>query len=144
MKHIRISDIQNQDELAPLLDWLLYAFPALQSLEIRSVDGTGLPDLDDYGDLFRLHGQGLQRLVLDAGCGRQGEEQLEEAVISGLGDLRSLTNLKELDVTPWTLLDLGAPSPDGGDRHLVEFLPSSLQTLTLLPWSLPGLMFDID
>lgn len=143
MKHISLQDCK----LPPIaLGLLLRASPALTSLELKSRTGAELKYLPDHGDTIRKYARGLQRLVIDAGISWLGQakelrHQMGKGIIGGVKSLHELTELRELEATLWTLLaaDTGEPA-----YHLVDILPPSLQTLTILPCITMSLKMNAD
>jgi hypothetical protein len=123
---------------------LLRICPNLISLELKSATGIELDYLRDHGEVLREQGQGLRRLVIDAGDNWIGHEeklrrQMQRGTFRGVGSLIDLTQLVELAATPWTLL-FGLE----GKPHLVDILPSKLQSLTLFPCATSELMIDVE
>lgn len=123
---------------------LLQKCPNLTSLTLSSTTGAVLTYLETHGSLLREHARGLRRLVIDAGDSwyRDDEEldhQMWKGAISGVGSLKDLVNLVELKATPWTLL-YGLPD----DLHLIDLLPESLESLTILPCLTDELLIDVE
>lgn len=156
MKRICLKDCSMPDESYPCpVTWLLQVCPALSSLELISENCSWLLLLDLYGDSIRRHSLQLLRLVIDAGSSWNGPKselrlRLRQGLF-GVGSLQELTNLKELIITPWALLSppesptsVDDPSPPDEPRHLVNHLPHTLESLTLLPCHIPQLIIDVD
>jgi hypothetical protein len=110
----------------PAFAILLEQSTNLTSLELKDTMGSERNHLDTYGAVLREYGRGIERLVIDT---RMDPEDYAPGPVLGLGNLQELDNLRELKVTPWTVLGEGYYA-----GRFADYLPTTLQSLTMLDW----------